>query len=95
VATSSHQNVYVNKTIQLDGKKYVNCEFRNCTFVYSGGESCEFNHNHIVDPKLRLEGAARNTVDFLQAFYHGGMQIGVEEVIAYIRSSGTRGLPIQ
>lgn len=57
--------IFNNELVELDGRKYVNCKFVNCTFLYSGDrhilERCRFRgrkNYHFIE-------AAGRTVNLL------------------------------
>ena len=52
---------FENETIELDGNDFIDCTFKNCKFVYAGGD---FNIERIRFDSLELtaEGAAPRTV---------------------------------
>jgi hypothetical protein len=75
--------------VEVDGRRFVACELRNCVLVYSGGDSFEFIQPHFRNFRWRLGGAALCTVECLRWMRHGGLQDGpavVQEVIDHINS---------
>jgi hypothetical protein len=59
---------FENETITLDGNDYIDCTFRNCRFLYAGGD---FNIERIRFDSLELtaEGAAARTVMLLRSLW--------------------------
>jgi hypothetical protein len=51
-------------TLDIDDTEFINCQFTNCTLVYSGGP-CVFQ-SHGENCRLQMKGAAANTFDLLQ-----------------------------
>lgn len=81
-------STFVGQTIPLDGDMYKQCEFRQCTLVYSGGELPGFQNCNFYDVTWKFEGAAERTLSFLSLFYHGMGEVGppiVEKTFADIR----------
>jgi hypothetical protein len=66
------------ETVEADGRRFVACEHRHCTLVYSGGDGFEFRQPHLTNCRWRLEGAAWRTVQFLQGLRH---VFGLGEVV--------------
>jgi hypothetical protein len=60
--------IFENETIALDGNDFIDCTFRNCRFVYGGGD---FNIERIRFDSLELtvEGAAGRTVLLLRSLW--------------------------
>ena len=44
-----HKKIFINETVRVDGKRFINCEFRNVTFIYNGGP---FAFNNIKCGKM-------------------------------------------
>ena len=64
-----HENkTFENETITLDGNDFIDCTFRNCRFLYAGGD---FNIERIRFDSLELtaEGAAARTVMLLRSLW--------------------------
>jgi hypothetical protein len=59
---------FTRETIRIDGHRFENCKFVECTLIYEGGpaeaSACEFS------PKMawQLQGAAGMTIQTLQRF---------------------------
>lgn len=59
---------FKNVALEVDDHGFVDCEFVNCDFVYSGGEF-QFTNSPLTGRfGLQLKGAASRTVDFLKLF---------------------------
>ena len=61
---------YANTTVELDNRRFENCEFRNCELIYSGGpvqtSSCYFENT-----RWSLQGSAALVVATMRAFGWG------------------------
>jgi hypothetical protein len=57
--------------VDVDGRRFIACELRDCTLVYSGGEGFEFLQTRLRNCRWRVEGAAWRTVEFLRGVRHG------------------------
>jgi hypothetical protein len=59
---------FENETVTLDDNDFIGCTFRNCRFVYAGGD---FNIERIRFDALELtaEGAAARTVMLLRSLW--------------------------
>jgi hypothetical protein len=59
---------FENETITLDGNDFIDCTFKNCRFLYAGGD---FNIERIRFDSLELtaEGAAARTVMLLRSLW--------------------------
>jgi hypothetical protein len=68
--------VLEGETIDVDGRRFIACELRDCVLVYSGGEPFEFVQSHFQNFRWRLGGAAYRTVEFLRWMRNGGLQDG-------------------
>jgi hypothetical protein len=59
---------FTRQNIVMDGRRFENCKFIECTVIYSGGpaqtSSCEFSLNTVWD----FQGAAALTVMALRDF---------------------------
>lgn len=53
------------KTVRLDGKLFVNCDFENCLLTY-GGAKCEWENTRFSNCRVVFDGAAINTVHILR-----------------------------
>jgi hypothetical protein len=63
---------FEGQTIHLDGNQYANCNFRNCSIVYSGGEVPKLARCNFTGETWRFEGAAERTLILLQDFARAG-----------------------
>jgi hypothetical protein len=78
---------FLNQTIVLDGKEYLDCEFANCKLIYSGGEVPKLHRCSFAQCQWQLDEAAKRTIQFLRGIYHsgpGGREL-VEETLKSIR----------
>jgi hypothetical protein len=74
-----------NQDIVVDGNRYEATVFVNCTLVYKGGELPVFVQCTFRQVKLRLEGEAFNTAQYLQSLYAIGLSPAAEKVAAGIQ----------
>lgn len=63
-----------NETIALDDAKLYDTEFQHCEFVYRGGNPPVLVGNTFVNCQWLFEDEAAQTVDFLKALHHGGLE---------------------
>jgi len=75
---------FVRKRIYLDGCSFVRCRFEKCTIVYSGVLGMEIKEPEFIDCNWELQGAARETLNFLGAIYKGGARELVENTFRTI-----------
>jgi hypothetical protein len=71
VAEFSDEN-FDSQTIDLDGNRYVRCNFNKCTMIYSGGAIPVLQHCNFTGETWRFEGAAERTLTLLQEFSRAG-----------------------
>ena len=76
---------YTGQTIELDNKRFVDCRFDNCTFVFQGSSPFQFKENVISQCKWRFSGYAGLTIGMLAQMYQGGFDEHVEELFQKIR----------
>ncbi|MDH3666906.1 MAG: hypothetical protein OEN23_08245 [Paracoccaceae bacterium] len=81
------KNELENCEIEMDDMKYEDTIFRSCTFIYSGGAFTGFKGCGFEKPYFTFDGAARNTVELLRGFYHGGLSRVVDEIFEDIRKN--------
>lgn len=86
-------NTFVDMTLDLEGNEFVQCTFKRCTLVYSGGDHIHLDGCKFVNCKWGFKGAAARTVDFLSRFYqHPAFRPLVEGTLEKIRRGATKGL---
>jgi hypothetical protein len=76
--------------VPLDGNRFVDCTFLECTLVYRGGElplmvNCRLDRCQII-----FAGAAARAVEFATELYHGGGRTVVEATFDSIRRGPLR-----
>ena len=59
--------VVSGKTITIDEKHFINCRYKNCTMIYSGGEFGWVNTS-FDNCQITLAGAAQRTATLLGNF---------------------------
>ena len=57
---------FANEIVHLDGATFIDCEFRNATLVYSGGELPSFMGCHFDSCAWTFEGHALRTLAYLK-----------------------------
>jgi hypothetical protein len=70
---------FENERIELHGKSFKGCTFKNCELVYDGDRSPTFHNNEFVDSVFVFTGPALRTLYFLSNMYQTGE--GGREVI--------------
>jgi len=76
-----------NESVALDGNEFIDCKFKNCELVYSGGELPKLQRCDFAHCSWKLDKAAKQTILFLRSIYHsgpGGMEL-VEGTLRHIR----------
>lgn len=62
---------FTEEHIIIDNKRFVNCTFNNCDFVYRGAPTGFFSNCNFNSIKSwEFEGEAKNTVEFIAMTYH-------------------------
>ena len=82
-------NTFRNDTVHLDGNEFDGCKFENCRFIYRGTAATKMANCSFFGFTIVLEGAAANTLDFMQALYHGGFKPTIEKAFDNIRLGNT------
>jgi pSer/pThr/pTyr-binding forkhead associated (FHA) protein len=80
---------FQGQQVDLDGRKFVACQFRDCVLVYRGGELPLITHCRLENCRWQFRDAAQRTHLFLEDVYHGfgeGGQGLVEATFRAIRS---------
>ncbi|MDA1073918.1 MAG: hypothetical protein O3A63_04040 [Proteobacteria bacterium] len=94
----THQNETFRDTrIELHGKSFHNCTFKNCELVFDGDRPPTFQDNTFVDTVFVFTGAATRTLYLLSNIYHagnGGKQV-VEQTFEDIRGHRLHGHEIR
>ncbi len=70
------------QTIVIDGNRYTECRFENCTLIYRGGLIPTIGKCHFENCQWQFEDSAERTLLFLKQLYHGMGPGGVELVEA-------------
>ena len=71
--------IFEGERIELHGKSFNHCTFKNCHLVYDGDRSPTFSNNTFIETRFIFSGAALRTLYFLGNMYHAGE--GGKEVI--------------
>ena len=82
-------NVFENQTLHLDGHKYVNNTFKDCTLIYGGGP-LHFNENKLFNVRWEFIDSAARTLSLLSSFYQSG-EVSREFVMHILSTFGKQG----
>jgi hypothetical protein len=63
---SEIRNQQLQGRVTLDGKTFVECEFKSATLVYQGGVQPSFVNCRFSQSRFAFEKEAANTVNFLR-----------------------------
>lgn len=63
--TVIYDETFVDDTIVLDGKKFVNCTFIRCLLIFAGGHF-EWTNPKRVDCRWKMAGDALETTRFIE-----------------------------
>ncbi len=76
-----HQDETFTGDVELDGNEFENCDFDGALLIYRGGPPPSLSGCGFRDFRFNFDGAAANTVRFLQAMAapNSGMQIVVRD----------------
>ncbi len=61
----NENEVLAGKSVVLDDKHFANCEYTNCTLVYSGGDFGMVN-TKFQDCRVAFAGAAQRTANLIE-----------------------------
>ena len=64
-------NSFSGETIELDGSAFRQCSFEDCTLRFCAAGSTELSGCTFAGSQLVADGAAKLTLSYLRAFYHG------------------------
>ncbi len=70
---------FTNERVELSGRGFHGCTFKNCELVYRGEPSPNFQDNNLIDTVFVFADAAICTLYFLSNVYHAGR--GGREVV--------------
>lgn len=70
--TQNVSEAFTGRTIYVDSRHFVDCEFLNCTLIYAGGELPIFTGSHFEHCEWRFEAHAKRTIEFLKAINANG-----------------------
>lgn len=76
---------FTNQTVLVDGNRYELCSFSNCSLVYQGGELPTFDRCMFRAGTIQLDGAAYQTVKYLNGLYRGGLAASVDAVLKEVQ----------
>ena len=61
--------VFKNKTIELDGNTFVDCQFDDCELVFRGKDPVDLGRCHFNRPKWQFHDGAGDTITLLRMLY--------------------------
>jgi len=80
MATFENQQ-YTKEMLLIDGHRYEECVFTNCTLTYEGGELPAFINCQFPGTRVQLAGAASQTITYLSGLYKGGFSKKIEPIL--------------
>jgi hypothetical protein len=78
--------IFESERVHVDGQQFIDCEFKNCSMVFSGGALPGFLECHFEGCQWQLEAAASRTVQYLQILNRSGSKNLVDGIIRTIQS---------
>ncbi|MBK0024506.1 hypothetical protein L7D45_22285 [Brucella pseudogrignonensis] len=84
---------FTGETVVVDGRKYLDCEFRQCLLIYRGGELPIFDGSFLDDCDWRFEDAALRTINILQRINYNGGRSLIEALFAVQKHSSNDEAP--
>lgn len=98
-AETIQNKTFLDETVEIDGKTFVNCRFENVILKYSGEEPFSLQDSQFHGSlQFLFAGAAANAVEALTAMYAGFGELGrqmVEMFFDSIRNPRQQGRPQQ
>ncbi|MEJ0064834.1 MAG: hypothetical protein WDM85_04875 [Caulobacteraceae bacterium] len=79
--------IFNHETVQLDGERFSDCEFKNCRLVYRGGEPPKFDNCKFDDVDWRFEDAAARTMAHMKTVWMSGGKAPVQALIKTITAA--------
>ena len=76
--------IFNHETVSLDGEHFADCEFRDCRMVYAGGEPPTFEGCRFDGCEWKFDGAAADTLVYLQTLWAVGAKTQVQAMIKTI-----------
>ncbi len=86
-------HTFENERVELRGKTFHGCTFKNCELVYDGDRSPTFKDNKFIDSAFVFTGPALRTLYLLGNIYHageGGREV-VDRTLDDIKSGAMHG----
>ena len=85
---------FKNKSVELDGNQYIDCEFTGCDLIFRGGVvGFVGDRSSVIKCRWSFGDEVANTLRFMRALYGSGRRGPVERAIRYIR--GEIGGPVE
>ena len=79
------RKTFVKKELDVDGKSFVDCKFKQCVLIYSGGNPPVINGCSFDDCRWEFDAAAARTLGFFSGMYRGGFDQIVEAAFYEVR----------
>ena len=76
--------LFSHETIDLDGERFSDCEFRDCRMIYRGGEPPRFDNCRFGTCDWRFEDAAARTLEHMKVLWAVGGKAPVQALIKTI-----------
>lgn len=83
--TTTRDTSISDQDVRLDDAEIVGCTLTNCRLLYGGGGHPVLRETSISGGQLVFDGAARNTIDFMQTFYRHGAAEVIDQTFAAVR----------
>lgn len=64
--------VFEKRAVHLDGEHFMDCEFRECDLIYSGGEVPAFSGSNFDDCRWLFADAAERTLAYVRTIRAAG-----------------------
>jgi hypothetical protein len=82
----AENQTFTDKRIWVDGSSFHNCRFIRCVFVYSGLMGVAIvDPAEVTDCRWEFQGPAKETINFMTAFYQAGSRELIESIFDDIR----------
>ncbi|MCA8999519.1 MAG: hypothetical protein KDA80_21165 [Planctomycetaceae bacterium] len=82
------EETFTGDPVEIDGNRYENCTFENCTLVFKGGGLPALINCKINNCRWEFREGADRTIAFLRGLYHGlgdnGKQV-IEQTVEAIK----------
>lgn len=79
------KETYKNSRVEVDGHRFESCTFIQATLVYKGGELPVFDRCEFKSTDVKLEGAADDTMRYLNVLQKSGLWSNVDGVVSSVK----------